>query len=554
MRNLNKIFIIFGLLIVSSCGLTDISGNLNDPNNVGPDALDLTTLNNKAQAEFGDFFRESSETGMELTRMLAMTGGDRYERVYQPQSHNDIWGAAYNNALQPIEVIIKDGTQKTAWRHVGTAKIMKAYIYMTLVDFFGDVPFSEANQADITGNFNPKVDKGQDIYNACIKLLDEAIVDLAKTTAVSLSRDVFYAGDVKRWTALANTLKLKGYMNLRLTDQAKAKTEITTLLAADLIDTEAEEFTYKYAPETVPNRARAELYRQFYQPALGGADGYLGNYFMFQAYKGKGIEDPRWRYYFYRQVGSKKEALNRDPNAIPCSVTPKPDHYIADGQPFCTFEPGFYGRDHGNNDGIPPDGPFLTAPGVYPFGGNVDNTAVDNTTFFGRTIQGQGANGAGIEPIWMSYFTDFLKAEAALTLGTGGDAKALTEAGVKASIARVQKFATQKSLAVTAPVTPTADYVAKVNELYAASTDKLDVSMKEYYLSLFGNGVEAYNLYRRTGSPKKIQPMRATLGGKFIRSLVYPADFVNLNPNAKQKVFDAYNKVFWDNNPDDFIN
>jgi len=73
--------------------------------------------------------------------------------------------------------------------------------------------------------------------------------------------------------------------------------------------------------------------------------------------------------------------------------------------------------------------------------------------------------------------------------------------------------------------------------------------MKEFYKSLYGNGLEAYNMYRRTSSPKNIQPVRAPNPGVFYRSLIYPANFVNLNNSTSQKTANDI-KVFWDTNPD----
>ncbi len=64
--------------------------------------------------------------------------------------------------------------QQKKFVNVGMAKIIKAYTLMTLVDMFGDVPLSEANLG--VENTNPMVDKGQVVYAAAIKLLDEAIV------------------------------------------------------------------------------------------------------------------------------------------------------------------------------------------------------------------------------------------------------------------------------------------------------------------------------------------------------------------------------------------
>ncbi len=551
-----NIILIVLISTFSACGLTDFYENLNDPNEVTVENLDIDLLMNKVLTDYGYFAFTANRPSMELTRMMAMTSGDAYQRAHDFSGtdgldlRNLIWDRAYTDVIVQADQVIESGNKTELFTHVGVAKIVKGITMLTLVDLFGDVPFSEAGKG-VTGNFNPKVDNGADVYTGAIALLDEGIAELAKTAKLGLSRDIYYGGNKARWTALANTMKLKAYMNLRLVNQADSKAKIEALLKADIIDTPAEDFTYKYGTSDVPGISRAFHYRNMYDPVAGSATGYIGNYFMKQVYNGKGIEDPRWRYYFFRQVGSKAKASKDEPEAIPCGLTPKAEWYLPE-HPWCTFEPGFYGRDHGNNDGTPPDSRAITCVGVYPYGGLADTNDGD-AEFQKITKQGDGANGAGIEPIWMSSFTDFVKAEAALTLGIGGDAeaKAALLAGVKNSIESVQNFGKAKGQVVPAAMTPSTDvYLAKVAELYDASADKLDVAMREYYIALWGNGMESYNMYRRTGKPARIQPMRAQAPGKFLYSLLYPSEFANLNSNATQKPVDGVNKVFWDKNGD----
>ena len=555
MKHILKLSLLtFLFFTIGSCGLTDLDGNLENPNEVGTSNLDANLLMNKVQLDFADFVAEANDPAMDLCRMTALTGGDTYERAYQAASFNNIWDRSYQEVLVQLQTLLKktDGTAFTI--HSGSARVLKAYIMLTLVDLFGDVPYSEALKGD-EGLFNPKADDGKSVYLAAITTLDDAIALLGKTGAAPLTRDVYYAGDAKKWIALANTLKLKAYMNLRLTDKAGSTAKITELLKADIIDTDAEEFTYKYGTADVPARSRHPKYREMYRPQSGSAEGYLNNNFMLLTYKQKGVEDPRWRYYFYRQVGSITKALKDDPKAIPCLISPRPSHYSATTA-WCSFEPGFFGRDHGNSDGLPPDTKAKTCFGVYPCGGLSDKNK-DDANFTVISIQGQGANGAGIQPIWMASFTDFLKAEAVLTLGTTGDAGALMLDGVKKSIARTRAFAKAKGQDLPAGLEPSeADYLTKVTDLYTAAAtpdDKLSVLGKETLIALWGNGVEGYNLYRRTGKPGDSQPMRNATPGAYIRSLVYPSDFVSLNSTAKQKVATAVNKVFWDNNPDNFV-
>lgn len=550
MKNTLKLASLIFLFSISSCNLFELDEHLENPNEVGVSNLDVNLLMNQIQLDFGDFVAEANEPTMRITRQLAMTGGDQYSTAFQAQTFNTLWSRAYHDVLVQIQTLLDktDGTGLTV--HSGSARVLEAYTYLILTDLFGNVPFGEALDG-AAGNFNPKADGGADVYRGCIALLDEAIALFGQANTATLSRDIYYGGAKAKWLALANTLKLRAYMNLRLTDSS-AKGQIETLLAADLIDTDAEEFTYKYGTSDSPVRSRHPLYLDMYQPVAGAADNYIGTYFMRQAYNGKGVEDPRWRYCFFRQVGSIAKALQDEPDAVPCTIQPRPGHYQPTDD-FCSFDPGFFGRDHGDATGTPPDSRAKTCVGVYPSGGSADLNNGD-ATFQKITQSGQGANGGGIQPIWMASFTDFLKAEAAITLKTPGDAGALMLSGVAKSIARVRAFATTKAQTLTAGLEPSeAAYTAEVTARWTAAADdaaKLAVTSREFYLATWGNGMEAYNLYRRTGLPGDMQPALQSGVGNFLYSLIYPAYFTNLNSTGVQKDATQINKVFWDNNGD----
>jgi hypothetical protein len=93
-------------------------------------------------------------------------------------------------------------------------------------------------------------------------------------------------------------------------------------------------------------------------------------------------------------------------------------------------------------------------------------------------------------------------------------------------------------------------YLANVSTIYdaaASSNDKLNVVIKEFFITLYGNGIDAYNAYRRTGFPRDIQVNIEPNPGSFIRSFLYPASETNTNPNVPQKTVSQ--RVFWDTNP-----
>jgi Starch-binding associating with outer membrane/Susd and RagB outer membrane lipoprotein len=556
----NKLIIlVFLLSTFAACKKLD--SGLKNPNSVDPSLANVDLLLNSAQLAFTSVYTTASDIGGQLTRQQIMFG-PLYSNAYTPTTFDGIWTSAYTGAIVNINTMLPIALQQKKYVQAGIGQVLKAYILGTLVDYFGNVPNSEAVLGQ--DNLNPKADPGASVYQTVFTLLDSAISNFGKSGAGSSpTNDLFYAGDKVKWATAAKTLKLKFYMQTRLVDAANVTAKVTALeTAGDLINATTKDFQFKYSTVNNAPDSRHPHYAANYNNAVTGsnsANDYIGDYFMWAIgieKSGGGVVtnlDPRRRYYFYRQ---NTNYANVNPQSSSCSIQPFPGHYTPD-MPFCLVGAGYWGRDHGDNSGIPPDGQYRTTWGVYPAAGDYDasqNTSVNNT---------RGGKGAGIDPIWVSCFTYFIESEAALKLGVAvaGTPRFLLEQGMRASIAKVLAFpATVNVTVASPPTTATIDnYVNTVLARYdAATTDaqRLDVIMKEYYLATWGNGIESYNNYRRTGSPNNMQPVLTTPNpGFFIRSVFYPSVYINRNINAPTQKTPgaAANKVFWDNNPDNFI-
>jgi hypothetical protein len=548
---------ILALLSISiSC---DLDKDLVDPNEISVDGADVNYIMNGVLLDFGDFYSYASGNSVDpsetnfgpdsLMRMRAMTTGYRYQTAAQAQYVDNTWEWAYSKVLVNIETVLPLLDENKLTTQAGIARILKAYTYLTLVDMFGEVPASEA-LAGPGGNFNPVADPGESIYDMAIGLLGEARTELAKTGAdagpvMAPASDNYFGGNRAAWTRLANSLELKAQLNLSIVPAraTAANARIAALIAEDLLIDEpgltfaaSESFTYKYGTAVVPY-SKHPLYRQYS--------------FLKELYDAKGVEDPRWRYYFYRQVGSIARANAVDPKSVGCTEGAPPNHYVSGGYEFCTFDPGFYGRDHGDASGTPPDGQVLTCTGAYPSGGRTDTNSTLNVDYYQVTKEGQGGNGAGIEPIYMACFTDYMIAEYYARIGDNANARTYLESAINKSITEVKNFCTSINQTVPANIQPsTAVYLATVLGMFDGAANKLKVIGREYYAACYGNGLEAYNTYRRTSAPDNMQPTLQINPGPFLRTLVYPAIYVNLNSSATQKDYDATNKVFWDTNPD----
>jgi hypothetical protein len=590
--NYKKISGLLGILMLTgllSCKKS-LENLLTDPNYPSPSTADVDLYLNQVQTSFNYLWTTASDYGAQLTRQQNW-GGPKYRNAYTPPTFDGEWQIAYaggganygaypgtlgssakifGGVISNADALIALAEPQKKYIQAGIARILKAFALSILVDDFGDVPYSEANLGN--ANTNPKADGGALVYAGALNLLDSGIVDLQKTGAAKgPALDLYYPGDkeVAHWITLAKTLKLKLYMQTRLVDNTAAAKIQALLTENDLINTAAQDFVFKFGTSVTSPDSRHEHYALDYV-ASGGVGEYASNYFIWmltsQKYGGNlnMNGDPRLRYYYYRQVGNYAWANTQ---TCPCYINSQfgnaiyPAWYpaVPTATPFCVVGKGYMGRDHGDNSGAPPDGSFRTAWGVYPAGGQFDADQAAAVTL------SMGGQGAGINPIWVSTFTRFLEAEAANALGitTQGDARTLLQQGVQGSIDMVMAFPATVNVTPDPAFVPSAtqvtNYVNKVLNMYDTATSadsRLNIIMTEYYLALWGNGVESYNNYRRTGKPSNMQiPVADPNPGLFMRSFYYPSVFVNRNSNApaQKTPGDAVNKVFWDNNPDNFV-
>ncbi|MBI5859026.1 MAG: SusD/RagB family nutrient-binding outer membrane lipoprotein [Sphingobacteriales bacterium] len=553
-----SIIIIAAMTVLSSCQ-KKLDSLLQNPNGPDLNTANVDLLLNTVQLNFTGFFSGAEDFGGQLTRQQQWYG-PLYNNGYTPSSFDGLWTTAYSGVIVNADKVIELAGPQKKYFQSGVAKMLKAYTYGTLVDCFGDVPYSEAAQG--VNNLNPHVTPGVQVYAGVLTLLDSAISDFNKTgAAAGPTNDLYYAGNKTNWRKAAKTLKLKFLTQLRLVDNTVGAKIQALLTENDLITSTATDFEFKYGTNVSSPDARHPHYAANYLSG-GTAGEFIANYFMWLVTASKtggavSSIDPRRRYYFYRQ---RTNYADVNQQSVSCAYETVPGHYpsVPSQTPFCLVGAGYWGRDHGDASGIPPDGQLRTAWGVYPAGGQFD---ANQGTSVSLSL---GGRGAGIEPIWEYFFTSFLEAEIALKMGitTAGTPRALLEAGIRGSISKVINFPATIGVTVSASFVPTQsaidNYVNNVLAEYdAAANDdvRLEVIMREYYIALWGNGMEAYNNYRRTGKPSNMQLVKTTATpGFFPRSHYYPSVFINRNLNApaQKNIGAAANKVFWDNNPDNF--
>ncbi|MBT8316251.1 MAG: SusD/RagB family nutrient-binding outer membrane lipoprotein [Lutibacter sp.] len=554
-----KLMLFCGVLVLGSCETTELDITQN-PNALSPEQANPDFFMNSIQEDFARFVETFGRRGAELTRIDYMAGRD-YTSAYSPAGFDGVWTTAYQSMMQDIKVMNTLSVDSGLNYHVGMGQVFQAYTMMTLVDFFGDVPYTEALAG--ADNLNPTADSGASIYAAAIALLDEAIANFSADALAEPEIDFYYDGDWDKWIKVANTLKMKAYMTTRLVDGSAVSSFNAIVASGDYISSNSDNFEFTWGKNEVQPDTRHPRYSGSYTPT--GGDDYMSNSLMdYMTGKNEGAySDPlnfdiRTLYYFYRQVSATPGQGGAPTNqeALDCSAAFAPVHYVQGDFTYCGVAKGWWGRDHGNNSGIPPDGFLRALAGVYPAGG-----ALDDLTYEGQ-VNGDGNGGNGITPVMQASWVKFMIAETQMISGATGDAKTSIFEGIDLSIDKVTNFTAKSerfnwifgtfdggpALALESDYIDWFKMDLEADWDSGSNEDKMNIMAMQYFVATYGNGIDAYNFYRRTGYPTTLQPNLEPNPGTFIRSFFYPANYANTNSNATQKSgIDV--QVFWDTNP-----
>lgn len=563
-----KLILVLSLFIGSSCETLELDKS-KDPFSLTPDQATVEGLFNGIQEDFvrqiegdadyssGDNWQSGGATngdglslfGGQLTRMYALTnsGGTSYASAFLPSDSDDEWLNAYSGILLNIRRMTPLAESEGKTHHIGIAQFIEAYTMTAMVDFYGDVPYSKAIQG--ADNFNPTVDSGASIYAAAIVLLDKAIENFNSEATVDPLNDLFYDNDYDKWVKAANTLKMRLYVQTRLVDSDAISKFNAIVNSGDYITSSEDDLVFNWGG-TSPSNPDNRHPRYGLNYTATGASDYLSNWFMGTM---NNLEDPRIRYYYYRQQASVPgQEIAPNEAFLPCSLTSAPSHYIAGGFSFCNLPNGYWGRDHGDGSGSPADGFLKTTYGVYPAGGKFDS---DKFTKISSTA---GGKGKGITPILLASWVDFMKAEVALIQNNPGLAKTEMLNGMNKSISKVKSFGSLDP-DLDSDFVPSDSDVSDYTDFISSSWDSADDTGKwnifgvQYFIAVYGNGIESYNFYRRTGYPTSLQPMLLPSPGGFMRSLYYPSNAANNNSNIVQKPNQSV-PVFWNTNSSPIAN
>ena len=119
--------------------------------------------------------------------------------------------------------VVFDSEKPVKQNKLQIIEMMNVYVYSQLVDVFGNIPYTEALDAN---NVYPKYDDAYTIYKNLFVRLDAALAKLDANEASFGSSDIYYGGDVASWVKFGNSLKIRMAITISDADNALAKSAV----------------------------------------------------------------------------------------------------------------------------------------------------------------------------------------------------------------------------------------------------------------------------------------------------------------------------------------
>ncbi|WP_134091480.1 SusD/RagB family nutrient-binding outer membrane lipoprotein [Olivibacter sp. XZL3] len=229
---------LLALAVIASLGLNgckdflDVNENPNNPDTAEPSLL-LPTVEASIGQVVGNAFQVYG--GMWAQYWTQNPSSSQYRAIDQYNQTNSatdrVWLTIYRNALNNAQIMINN--QESSNDHFrGIAYLLKAYTFQVATDAFGDIPLSEALRGNEYGS--PRYESQQTVYDSIFMYIDQGQALLAVGNAAAPgSQDMIFQGDISKWQAFGNTLKLKAYLRLSQVDAEKARAGIEALYASN---------------------------------------------------------------------------------------------------------------------------------------------------------------------------------------------------------------------------------------------------------------------------------------------------------------------------------
>lgn len=241
-------------VLLASCGdsLTEVNENPNAPTDVGA-AFILPAAIQSAADEALNYGMDLGVTSLWVQHVARLQYGttDRYnlDVDFSDGSWEDFWLGAQAEARE----VIRRGAEAENPNQQAVGMILRSWIYQTMTDLWGDIPYSQAMSAEgEDGTTSPAYDAQEEIYAGLLQDLKDATALMDGTPAFG-AEDLLYQGRMQAWRRFANSLRLRLAMRLSEVAPGIAATEAAAAVADGVFVTADDQAQLVYS-ESAPNQ------------------------------------------------------------------------------------------------------------------------------------------------------------------------------------------------------------------------------------------------------------------------------------------------------------
>ncbi|HYH56245.1 MAG TPA: SusD/RagB family nutrient-binding outer membrane lipoprotein, partial [Anseongella sp.] len=224
---LSRTLFILAVMVVGSCSdqLTDLNEN---PNGVPPSNGNPNQIMPTVQSDLGNQYMRLGFGN--LSGVIQHTQEDGWFDAFNYYNWGGENWASWYGILRNNKFLYNRSTDLEYTFHQGVALTLRAFIFATITDLWGDAPYTEAVKGDEADEFLlPAYDSQEVIYKGVLEDLQAAAALFATgdNTGYVDGSDLYYNGDTQKWQQFVNSLILRYSMRLsgKLPDLARSGVE-----------------------------------------------------------------------------------------------------------------------------------------------------------------------------------------------------------------------------------------------------------------------------------------------------------------------------------------
>ena len=236
------------VLVAAACGegITDINEDPNAPTDVSAELLFPQAIRGAVENTYGRMLLAHTSIWAQQTVQIQYPDEERGN--VRPSTIQSFWDSYYAGALKDIDIVIAKAREAEDANMEGVGLIWRAWIFHQVTDLWGDVPYSEALQAE-DGMTTPAYDAQQAIYTDLLQTLTAAEAMLDPAGSAFGDGDILYGDDVESWRRFANSLRMRLAMRLSEVAATTAEAEFTAALAAGGFESNADNAMLRWPGE-----------------------------------------------------------------------------------------------------------------------------------------------------------------------------------------------------------------------------------------------------------------------------------------------------------------